>query len=215
MTTFHNVRLPEDIEMGVRGGLGFMTTVLELADGGEQRIINWSKVKGRWDVSYGVRYKSDLLAVRSFHLARYGKAYGFRFKDWQDYVMPRQGIGTGNGVRTTFPIYKLYDGMGGYYFLRYLTRIVAGSHTLWINGVQQGISDYFLDVDTGSIVVPVAVPGGHVVEVACQFDVPVRFDIDRLEIQGLIAEDKDVTDTDEQDEGVEGLTAMPIVQLKE
>lgn len=214
MVTFHNVRLPEEIEMGARGGLGFKTTILESNSGREQRNIEWSRARGRWDISYGIRNKADLIAVRDFHLARYGRAYGFRFKDWLDYVMPRQTIAVGTGAVSSFPVFKEYSS-GGFVYRSYLTRIVANSYSLWIGGVLQGISDFNLDIDVGTVTTPAAPGVGVIVEFACQFDRPVRFDIDRMEIQGIIAENKEDTDQTAQTEGVEGITAVPIVELRE
>ena len=37
--TFHNIRLPTEIEIGARGGLGFLTQINELNSGAEQRNI--------------------------------------------------------------------------------------------------------------------------------------------------------------------------------
>lgn len=213
--SFHNERLPENIEIGARGGLGFLTHVNELNDGSDQRNIEWSQAKGRWDISYGARDKEDIDAVKTFHLTKYGKAIGFRFRDWTDYIMPRQAIGTGNGTQTSWPVYKLYQTPAGNYYQRYLTRLVDGSVFVWVNGVQQGISDYSIDLNTGDLVITPAVAGGLTVEFACQFDVPVNFDVDRLDIQAIKVEDRDVDDVSPQTEGLEVLGPTPIVEIPE
>lgn len=216
--TYHAVRLPEEIEIGARGGLGFMTQVNELNSGVEQRNIEWEQARGRWDISYGAREKTVIDEVKGHHLARYGKAHNFPFKDWTDYVMPRQGIATANGSTTSFPIYKLYGGEGGYYYQRYLTLIVSGSTSAWVNGVQQGPSDFSIVVSayegiaTAHLVFPVAPAGGAVVEFGCQFDCLVRYDVDRLDIQAISVEDKDVDDITAQDEGLEHLGPTPIIE---
>lgn len=215
---FHDVRLPVQVEIGARGGLGFLTLVNELNSGAEQRNIEWSVAKGRWDVSYGSQEKTVIDSVKAHHLARWGKAHTFPFKDWSDYVLPRQGIGTGNGSQTQFPIYKLYGGDGGYYYQRYLALIVDGSHSAWVNGVQQGVSDYAVTLSTldgfacAYLVLPVAPAGGLVVEFACHFDCLVRYDTDRLDIQAITVEDKEVTDTTAPTEGIEQLGPTPIVE---
>ena len=217
--TFHNIRLPTEIEIGARGGLGFLTQINELNSGAEQRNIEWSQARGVWDISYGAREKETIDAVKNHHLPRYGRAHTFPFKDWTDYVMPRQGIGTGDGATSSYPIYKLYGGDGGYYYQRYLALIVAGSHSAWVNGVQLGFSGgYDVTLSTldgfacAFLVLPSAVPGGHVVEFACQFDCLVRYDVDRLDIQAITVEDKDVDDVTAQDEGLEQLGPTPIVE---
>jgi uncharacterized protein (TIGR02217 family) len=217
---FHQVRLPTEIEIGARGGLGFMTVINDLNSGGEQRNIDWAQARGSWDISYGSREKSVIDAVKAHHLARYGKAHTFPFKDWSDYVLPRQGIGTGDGATSSYPIYKLYGGDGGYYYQRYLALVVDGSAAAWIDGVQQGTSEFTITTTTldgflvAHVTFPTNVPGGHVVEFACQFDCLVRYDVDRLEIQAITVEDKDVDDVTAQDEGLEQLGPTPIIEVR-
>lgn len=212
--SFHNVRLPERIESGARGGIGFNTGVLEASDGSEQRNVNWARARGRWDIAYGIRDKADLIAVKAFHVVRHGKAYGFRFRDWSDYVMTRQTIAVGDGVATLYPVFKEYVS-GDWTYRHYLTRIVSGTFSLWVNGVLMGSSvDYGLDIETGAITFNGAPPtNGHIIEFACLYDHPARFDIDRLDIQAIIEHEYDTPE--EEQEGIEALGPIPIVSLKE
>lgn len=208
MTSFHNVRLPEEIEQGAQGGPRFKTTILEMNSGQEQRNIEWSRARGRWDISYGVRDKADIDAVRDFFYARYARAYGFRFKDWMDFELARTSIGTGNGSTTNFDIYKYYSS-GGYVYARRLTRIVENSESVWVDNVLKTRNvDYYVDYDNGKLYfLPGHVPGQTAdIEIECEFDVPVRFDIDELNIHAII----------ETEEGaIEGLPAIPILELRE
>ena len=50
---------------------------------------------------------------------------------------------------------------------------------------------------------------GHLIEFACEFDVPVRFDHDELNVQAIIE------DEDDSAEGLEGISAITIVELRE
>lgn len=52
---FHEVRFPTDISYGSNGGPGFLTNILELASGHEQRNIEWSLAKAKYDVQYGIK----------------------------------------------------------------------------------------------------------------------------------------------------------------
>lgn len=212
--SFHNVRLPERIESGARGGIGFNTGVLEASDGSEQRNPNWARARGRWDIAYGIRDKVDLREVKAFHLVRHGRAYGFRFRDWSDYIMTRQTIAVGDGSTVLFQAFKEYVS-GDWSYRHYLTRIVSGTYSLWVNGTLMGASggDYELDVDTGAISLNVAAPAGHIVELACQFDHPARFDVERLDIQAII--EREYETAEEEQEGIESLGPIPIVSLKE
>src|SRR5262245_15642536 len=151
MVSFHNVRLPVNVEKGAEGGPEFKTTVLALSSGHEKRNIEWERVKGGWDIAYGINTKAELEEVIAFFYARRAKAYGFRFKDWTDYEIEDQSIGIGGGVTTVFQMFKRYTS-GAYYFDRRITRLVADSLTVKVNGVLQteGVQ-YTADDDTGII----------------------------------------------------------------
>lgn len=108
MPDFHEIRLPEDISYGSKGGPKFNTTVLPLSSGREKRNINWKNVRCEYDISYGIKEFDQIELLKNFFYARRGKAYGFRFKDWGDYECTNQIIGTGNGVKTAFQLIKTY-----------------------------------------------------------------------------------------------------------
>jgi len=151
MTSFHNVRLPEEIESGAQGGPGFKTTVLTLSSGFEKRNIEWSRSRGSWDISYGIQTKDDVGSVIDFFYARRGKAYGFRFKDWTDFEITNQTIGTGDGVAVVYQVFKNYQDDGGS-FQRKITRIVDGTLSVYVNAIlKSDPGDYTVDIDTGLI----------------------------------------------------------------
>ncbi|HNQ98402.1 MAG TPA: DUF2460 domain-containing protein [Trueperaceae bacterium] len=199
---FHEVRLPSDVERGAVGGPRFKTTVLQLASGFEQRNIDWEQVKGEWDISYGLMSLRDneldtyIHAVRDFFYARSGRAHGFRFKDWSDFEIGEpsdplgghQLIGLGDGATTQFQVFKRYSS-GGVSYDRVIKKLVSGTVSVLLDSVVQ-LAGYSVDVNTGLVtfdVAPAATggsgPGGEVVvQVACEFDVPVRFDDDHLKI---------------------------------
>lgn len=185
---FHDVRLPEDVEKGAKGGPRFKTDILDLASGREKRNIAWQYTRGEWDLSYGMDTKSNHEAVLAFWYARQGRAHSFRFKDWTDYQIGTdsldlpQEIATGDGSTTSFQIVRRYTS-GTYTFSRPVTRPVAGTVRVFLDDVEQ-LSGWTVDVDTGLITfssAPTASPDQSI-GVVCEFDVPVRFDIDFLEI---------------------------------
>jgi uncharacterized protein (TIGR02217 family) len=180
-----------DVEKGAEGGPQFKTRILELDSGDEQRNIQWQRTRGAWDISYGISSKSLLNAVIAFFYARWGRAYGFRFKDWADFQIgntftddpaTKQSIGVGDAGNFLFQIYKQYDS-GGFNFQRKITRPVSGSLLVWVGGVlKTETTDYTVNYGTGLITFVIA-PGDDVdVSVICEFDVPVRFDVDKLDI---------------------------------
>jgi hypothetical protein len=82
---FHEVRFPDNISRGARGGPERRTQIVELASGDEERNASWANSRRRYDVAYGIRRVDDLAAVVAFFEARNGRLHGFRFKDWGDH----------------------------------------------------------------------------------------------------------------------------------
>jgi uncharacterized protein (TIGR02217 family) len=178
--TFHEVKIPETISYGVSGGVGFKTDIIENFAGFEQRNISWSQIKGRWTISYNTRNKSDLAILNAFFIARRGKAYGFRFKDWSDYQAINASIGVGNGIATTFQLIKIYSDTASSY-VRSIKKPVSGAVKIYFNGTLQS-SGYSVNYTTGIITFTTAPSSGVVITADFEFDVPVRFDTDQANI---------------------------------
>lgn len=171
---FDDVRLPENLERGSSGGPEFRTTIIELSGGSESRNRDWSYERGRWNVSYGVQSKADYQVLTNFFRARMGRLRGFRFKDWTDYEATEEHIGTGDGSTTTFQLSKAYGT-----YVRRITRPVLGTVEVTVDGVPTSAS---VNHSTGVVTISPAPAGDAVVRASFQFDVPVRFESDRMEV---------------------------------
>jgi len=186
---FHDVRFPDNISQGARGGPERRTQIVELASGDEERNANWANSRLRYDVAYGIRRADDLAAVVPFFEARNGRLYGFRFKDWGDHksCLPSGtpsptdlAIGTGEGTTTAFRLVKRYVS-GAQSWTRAIAKPVAGTVRIALAGVEQ-VSGWSIDTATG-VVTFVAAPGtGVAITAGFEFDVPVRFDTDALDV---------------------------------
>lgn len=189
---FHNVQLPVQVERGAQGGPSFKTTILELSSGYEKRNIDWQRVRGEWDLAYGIDTKEDHEEVLAFFYARQGKAHSFRFKDWGDFTIgddandTPQEIATADGVGTQFQIVRRYADAGAT-FDREITRPVDTTVRVFVNTVEQ-LSGWSVDVSTGVVTFTVAPTLDDTIEVICEFDVPVRFDIDHLDIRSFTSD---------------------------
>ena len=186
---FHEVRFPDNISRGARGGPERRTQIVELASGAEERNASWANRRRRYDVAYGIRRADDLAAVVAFFEARNGRLHAFRFKDWSDYksCLPSaapaptdQIIGTGNGSTTAFQLVKTYAS-GAQSSARAIIKPVAGTVTVSLNGIAQG-SGWSVNTTTGIITFTVAPTTGAVIRAGFEFDVPVRFDTDELPV---------------------------------
>lgn len=180
-------RIEEEISYGSKGGPGFKTSVFASESGFEGRSQNWTYSRGRWEISKSIRDTLDMDVVRALYYNAYGRARGFRFKDWSDYQMTRGVIGTGDGTTQLFKIKKLY-GTGSYQYTRRLFKPVTGTVSVYVNNVLKLSSTYTLSTTLGTITFDALnIPAlGHVVDVTCEFDVPVRFDTDEMQASAEI-----------------------------
>jgi uncharacterized protein (TIGR02217 family) len=186
---FHEIRFPDNISRGARGGPERRTQVVELASGDEERNGSWANSRRRYDVAYGIRRADDLAAVVAFFEARNGRLHGFRYKDWADYksCLPSQAItatdqqiGTGNGAVTTFALLKRYTS-GAQTWVRTIAKPVDGTVRVALGMVEQ-MSGWTIDAMTGVITFTTAPALGIIVRAGFEFDVPVRFDSDTLDV---------------------------------
>ncbi|MDX5349979.1 MAG: DUF2460 domain-containing protein [Paracoccaceae bacterium] len=186
---FHEVRFPEAISRGARGGPERRTQVVELASGDEERNASWANSRRRYDIAYGIRRADDLATVVAFFEARNGRLHGFRFKDWADYksCLPSQTpgpldqqIGIGDGTRTTFALVKRYTS-GAQTWTRAITRPVAGTTRIALGGVEQA-EGWAVDPISGFVTFAAPPANGAAITAGFEFDVPVRFDTDTLDV---------------------------------
>jgi uncharacterized protein (TIGR02217 family) len=176
---FVEVQFPTDISYGSSGGPEYATDIVATNSGYEQRNINWAQARARYNVAHGVKTKAQLDALIAFFRARKGRAHGFRFKDWTDYqTATAENIGTGNGVITQFQLVKRYVS-GGVTELRTIKKPVSGTVQIFKNGVLQA-AGVAIDTTTGIVTFTTAPAASQAITASFQFDVPVRFDTDKL-----------------------------------
>lgn len=175
---FVEVQFPSDISYGSGGGPEYATDIVASVGGYEQRNVNWEQARARYNVAHGVKTKAQLDALIAFFRARKGRAHGFRFKDWTDYQATNETLGTGNGTQTQFQLVKRYVS-GSATDIRTIVKPVAGTVQVYKNAVLQ-TSGVSVDAATGVVTFTAAPAAGHVITASFQFDVPVRFDTDRL-----------------------------------
>jgi uncharacterized protein (TIGR02217 family) len=187
--SFHEVRFPAALSFGSTGGPERRTEIVALSNGFEERNSPWAHSRRRYDAGLGVRALDDLAEVFAFFEARHGQLYGFRWKDWTDFksclpsAVPSaldQAIGTGDGARRDFALGKRYaSGPQGY--VRPIVKPVEGTVRAAVGGVILAENtDYTVDHATGAISLAVIPAAGALVTAGFEFDVPVRFDTDRI-----------------------------------
>jgi len=185
---FHHVRFPLDIALGARGGPERKTDVVTLAGGGERRNGRWAHSRRRYNAGYGVKSRADMRAVLAFFEERRGRLHGFLWRDGIDHssggavpLPTDQAIGTGDGARKAFQLTKRYGAAFDPY-LRTIAKPVTGSVRVAVNG-SEAMSGWTVDATSGVVTFAVAPMVGVPVSAGFLFDVPVRFDTDRLDIE--------------------------------
>lgn len=175
---FVETQFPTDISYGSSGGPQYATDVVISQSGHEQRNVNWSEARARYNVAHGVKSKAQLDTLIAFFRARKGRAYGFRFKDWTDYKATDQYIATADGASYNYPLVKTYMSHDVTESRR-ITKPVEASVRLYVNDIEQttGMS---INYTTGMITFVVPPTAGALIHADFEFDVPVRFDTDRL-----------------------------------
>ncbi len=190
---FHDIRFPTGISSGAGGGPERRTDVVLLASGFEERNARWADSRRNYNAGYGIKSLDDIHAVIAFFEERRGRLHGFRYKDHADFkslgpgdsVTPLdQAIGTGTGALAAFQLKKTY-GSTHAPWQRAVKKPVAGTVMVAIDGsLRVAGTHYTIDYITGVATflaghIPTT---GQLVTAGFEFDVPVRFDTDRLEI---------------------------------
>lgn len=186
---FHDVRFPAAISFGSSGGIERRTEIVELVSGHEERNSPWAHSRRRWDAGLGVRSLDDLHAVLGFFEARRGRLFGFRWKDWLDHrscapsgvpAPTDQAMLPGEDA-TRWRLAKTYSDVAGSY-TRPIAKPVAATVRVAVDGAELAPGDFTLDPASGEVVLAAAPPEGAAVTAGFEFDVPVRFDTDVIDV---------------------------------
>ena len=190
MDAFAEIRLPVRLAFGSTGGVERRTDVVQLASGYERRSTPWADGRRRYLIGQGLRKLEDASALVAFFEARRGRLTGFRFKDFTDFASGAPGaavspldqpIGVGDGAAAAFDLAKTYgDAAGGY--VRPIRKPVAGTVRVAVAGVELPGTGFAVDPATGRATLAVPPPAGAAVTAGFEFDTPVRFDVDRIDV---------------------------------
>ncbi|WP_127111753.1 DUF2460 domain-containing protein [Shimia sediminis] len=187
---FHEVRFPAKLSFGSIGGPERRTDVVTLANGFEERNTPWAHSRRRYDAGLGMRSLDDVETLISFFEARRGQLFGFRWKDWSDFksCVPSkevtyrdQVIAVADGESTVFALRKVYVS-GEARYERPITKPVAGTVRVGVEGDEmfEGVH-YEVNLEEGEIHFVTAPDKDREVTAGFEFDVPVRFDTDRIQ----------------------------------
>lgn len=178
-----NERLPGDIEAGAKTVPMFKTTIVTTDGGREVRNSRWRYPKHRieFNLMPGQPDVDEVIEeLSAMFYAAGGALESFRFRHWRDYQGVDEEIGTGDGAETVFQLVKNYT-RGTVTRTRAITRPTNGTLHIFLDGIEAG-SGWSADYDTG-IITFTSPPGlGVIITATFEFDIPVRFQDDEIDI---------------------------------
>lgn len=183
MSEFHEARLPARLAFGCTGGIERRTEVVVLASGFERRTSPWARGRRRYLIATAARPLDEIAELTAFFEARGGRLAGFRFRDPADFKscapsaqpgLGDQPIGVGDGARKAFQLTKAYGTVS-----RTIAKPVAGTVKVAVAGAA---APFTVDTTTGLVTLTTAPAVGAAVTAGFEFDTPVRFDLDRLDV---------------------------------
>ncbi len=177
MTDFHDVRFPLHLAFGTRGGPVRSVDILQMANGTETRNARGRHSRRQYNAVAGLKSRKQATELLEFFESRFGPLYGFRFRDPLDY-QAEETLGLGDGQRTEFALTKTY-GTAPHIYLRRITKPVSGSVGVRVDGVETAV---LVDHSQGLIQFQMAPAHGSLITASFEFDVPVRFASESLDI---------------------------------
>ena len=173
MTDFHDVRFPLHLAFGSRGGPVRAVDILQLANGTEVRNAKTRHSRRQYNAVAGLKSRNQAIELLNFFESRNGPLNGFRFHDPLDYEA-ESILGIGDGERTEFALIKYYGS-----YARRITKPVEGTVRVRVDDVETPVS---VDHSRGFIQFQIAPGDGAIISANFEFDVPVRFATEALEI---------------------------------
>jgi len=173
---FFELQFPTDIAYGVSGGPEFNTDIIVTSSGYEQRNINWSCSRNKYNLAPSIKNQEQLDQLLKFFYLCQGRAIGFRFKDWLDYKLTNQQIEVGDGKKTQFQLIKTY-GDSNFVHKRKISKPIVNSIKVFVDDVE-----VFPEIIGFTGVINFVHPpqSEKIITVTGEFDVAVRFDVDHL-----------------------------------
>lgn len=179
--SFIDARLSDQVRLGsFTGGPEWSTRITALASGAENRNGQWAMPHHRFSADYAQLDPTEQQVVLAAFWAARGALHTFRFKDWNDYKVINQSLGSGDGTATPRQLVKTYT-FGATSYSRTLTLPLDETIAVTANGTPLAVT---VSETTGLITPAGTWPSGQAIVVTyCEFDVRVRFGADYYPFQ--------------------------------
>lgn len=196
MSFLESPRFPDYIAKGAQRAPGYFTTLTRNVGGYEQSSIWLTYPTHEYNIGSGIDTADVIEDLNYFFHVMGGKGHRFRFKDWFDYkscgiledytawdtdIAQLIGVGTGAALQE-LQLIKTYEITGASPALtrvRQIRKPVSGTVKVGWNGAWKTITTDWTVTTTTGIVTLVNGYSGNIYA-GYEFDVPVRFDTDKL-----------------------------------
>ena len=193
--TLQDVEFPITEAYGSTGGPQYRTDITTNSAAATEAVSRWSTGKHLYSLRHDIRSHADIYTVLNWWHAHKGAALGFLIKDFFDYATTADGatladgigaaapahgdqfIGSGDGVKTDFQLYKTYTA-GSFSTVRNITKPKSGTVLVGLDtgsGPVNQASGWSVDYSTGILTFSTAPDPGDGVYWGGEFRVPVRF----------------------------------------
>lgn len=173
--SFIEAQLVECPGFGFTGGPEFNTNIHRMKSGRESRNAEWSDAIHRYSAPYNAMFPAAYMTMKSAFMACRGSSSGFRFKDWSDFEAVGVSLGLAPSGSTPVQLVIPYEAFGAVIFTRTIKKPVAGTVTVYQNGVPKAGT---IDTTTGIFTPSSGWSVGQSLTADFEFDVPVRFATD-------------------------------------
>lgn len=173
--TFLEQRLELGLNYGATYGPRFNTAIATASNGIEQRRAIWSQPLITVQLGDRRVNQSELDYLLAFHTSTKGAFAGFRIRDWSDYKSGLTAIGAGNGSLQTWQLIKRYT-VAGVTVTRAIIKPIDGTLKVFLDGVEV-LAGWSCDYNQGILYTELT----GVIAVTFDFDVPVRFEQDKID----------------------------------
>jgi uncharacterized protein (TIGR02217 family) len=180
-------KFPTDLSFERPGYTRYMTDVVILDSGAEQRNRFWKVPRKRMDVGYGVREIVKIETLLDFFDCCYGRWQPFRIRDWAEYkscsitataAFDDQSLGTATAGQTAFQLKKTKT-LGSYSMDYDIIKPDGPTVKIGVDNVEE-TSGWTVDETTGIITRGVALAGGEEITWGGEFFYKARFDTDEI-----------------------------------
>lgn len=172
---FNETRLLDCVAYGSSFGHEFSTLIKSIQNGYERRKGLWNAPLGRYEIRYQALEPEDSQLVLNAHYASMGSLIPFRFKDWKDYIADNERLGEAVDGEQTMQLVKRYQ-FGPVPFVRRIHKPVWNTITVYADDEEIPATIDYID-GTATFMAE----EGQVITWSGEFDVPVRFESDRLD----------------------------------